>query len=102
MWNAAAKAQREMAAQKERDAAAVRAAIRRAQKDPTTQSAFVDAEAARDEARTNALAATVELDLPAVTVGSKLTRSTHVLMCQHQRAAAQKAAAEAAFWTTPS
>ena len=96
-WNAAVKAQREMAAQKERDATAVRAAVRRAQKDPSMQSGVVDAEATRDNARANTLAASVELDLPAVTVGSKLTHSTHTLMCEHQKAAARKAAAEAAL-----
>eukprot|EP00966_Prymnesium_polylepis_P126399 2923086-Prymnesium_polylepis.1 len=86
-----------MAGQKERDAAAVRAAVRRAGKDVTLQSAVTDAEAARDQARAAALTATIELDLPAVTVGSKMTRSSHVQMCQHQQATARKAAAEAAY-----
>ena len=96
VWNAAAKAEREMAAQKERDATAVRAAKRAAAKDPTKEPAVLDAERARDTSRAATLAAPVELDLPAVTVGSKLTRITHELMCQHQKAAARKAAAEAA------
>ena len=52
---------------------------------------------ARDTAHTDALAAPVELDLPAVTVGSKLTRSTTQLMCEHQQAVKKKAAAEAAY-----
>ena len=51
VWNAASKAQRDMAAQKERDAAAVRAAKRTAEKDSTKAPAVVDAERARDEAR---------------------------------------------------
>ena len=97
VWNAASKAQRDMAAQKERDAAAVRAAKRAAEKDSTKAPAVGDAERARDAARAGALAAPVELDLPAVTVGSKLIRSTHTLMCEHQKAAARKAAAEAAY-----
>eukprot|EP00966_Prymnesium_polylepis_P272357 6292114-Prymnesium_polylepis.1 len=84
-----------MAAQKERDAAAVRAAKRAAAKDPTKEAAVADAEMARDTAHTDALAAPVELDLPAVTVGSKLTRSTTQLMCEHQQAVKKKAAAEA-------
>jgi hypothetical protein len=97
VWNAAVKAQREMVAQKERAATAVRAAVRCAEKDPTKLSEVADAESTRDEARAAALAAPVELDLPAVTVGSKMTRSSHVQMCQHQQAAARKAAAEAAL-----
>ena len=86
-----------MVAQKERAATAVRAAVRCAEKDPTKLSEVADAESARDKARAAALAAPVELDLPAVTVGSKMTRSSHVQMCQHQQAAARKAAAEAAL-----
>eukprot|EP00966_Prymnesium_polylepis_P016935 390613-Prymnesium_polylepis.1 len=97
VWNAAAKAEREMSGQKERDATAVRAAKRAAAKDPAKESAVADAERARDGARAAALAAPVELDLPAVTVGNKVTRSAHVLMCQHQQAAKRKAAAEAAL-----
>ena len=42
VWNAAAKAQREMAAQKERDAAAVLAAKRAAAKDPTKEAAVAE------------------------------------------------------------
>ena len=96
MWNAVAKAQRETVAQKERHAAAVRAAKRAAEKDPTKESTIAEAEKARDAASVAALTERVELDLPPVTVGGKLTRSNHVLMCQHQKAAARKAAAEAA------
>ena len=64
VWNAAAKAEREMTAQKERHATAVRAAKRAASKDPTKESAVADAERARDGARTAALAAANTAAIP--------------------------------------
>ena len=79
VWNAASKAERDLAAQREAAATAVRAAKRAAAKNPAREPGVGEAEGRRDSLRADALAATVDLDFPAVTMGPDLRPAQAIL-----------------------